>query len=226
MNSSDYRAIARAKLANNWGSAILAAFVAALLGGTVANVGFRFNVTINEQTLYQLPEFVLRYLMISASIASMLSFVHFIIGGVVRQGYAVYLLKQYDGGEEKPELNDLFSQFHHFGDGFCLALLQTLYILLWGLLFIIPGIVAAYRYAMAPYILAENPGMTASEAITASKQMMEGHKGELFCLGLSFFGWAILSGLTLGIGSLWLTPYMNAAYTAFYRNLSQQNAVE
>lgn len=225
MNSSDYRAIAREKLANNWGSAILAAFVAALLGGTVAGVSFSFNVTIDEQILYQLPEFVLRYLMISASIASMLSFVHFIIGGVVRQGYAVYLLKQYDGGE-KPELNDLFSQFHRFGDGFCLALLQTLYIILWSLLFIIPGIVASLRYAMAPYILAENPGMTASEAITASKQMMDGHKGELFCLGLSFLGWAILSGLTLGIGNLWLTPYVNAAYTAFYRNLSRQNAVE
>lgn len=219
MNSRDYRAIARVNLRGNWGSAILAAFVAALLGGLVSGSGFNFNINVDEEILYQLPTLVIRYLMIAGSIGSILSLVHFIIGGVIRQGYVQYLLKQHDGGE-KPELNDLFSQFDRFGDGFCLNFLQNLYILLWGLLFVIPGIIAAYRYAMAPFILAENPGMTASEAIKASKEMMYGHKAELFFLGLSFLGWELLNILTLGIGSFWLSPYMNASYAAFYRNLS------
>lgn len=215
MNSSDYRRIAREKLAGNWGPAILAAFVAALLGGLVIGIGFSFDIEVDEDIFYQLPDIVKTYILTSASIASTLSLVHFIIGGVVRQGYVVYLLRQHDG--RAPELRDLFSQFHRFGDGFCLALLRGIFIALWSLLFVIPGIVASYRYAMAPFILAENPDMTASEAIAASKQMMDGHKGELFLLDLSFIGWSILNVFTLGIGSLWLNPYVNAAYAAFYR---------
>jgi len=68
--------------------------------------------------------------------------------------------------------------------------------------------------------MAENPDMTAKEAIEASKQLMDGHKGELFMLGLTFFGWIILCVLTLGIGTFFLNPYMNAAYAAFYKNLT------
>ena len=81
---------------------------------------------------------------------------------------------------------------------------------------------------MAPFILAENPGMTASEAITASKELMDGHKADLFFLQLSFIGWAILYVFTLGIGSLWLVPYINASYAAFYRSICNRrdNVVE
>ena len=91
---------------------------------------------------------------------------------------------------------------------------------MWSLLFIIPGIVAAYSYAMAPYILAENPDMTVREAIAASKEMMRGSRWRLFCLGFSFIGWSMLCILTLGIGNLWLRPYREAAQAAFYRDLS------
>jgi uncharacterized membrane protein len=67
--------------------------------------------------------------------------------------------------------------------------------------------------------------MTANEAITASKEMMNGHKGELFWLSLTFIGWVLLSVLTLGIGTLFLNPYMNASYAAFYRNLTRENRI-
>ena len=73
---------------------------------------------------------------------------------------------------------------------------------------------------MTPFIMAEHPELTASEAIRASKQMMNGNKWELFCLHLSFFGWVLLCGLTLNIGNIFLNPYMNAAYAAFYRRVS------
>ena len=88
------------------------------------------------------------------------------------------------------------------------------------MLFIIPGIIASYSYAMTDYILAENPELTAKEAIERSKDMMEGNRWRLFCLEISFVGWGILSLLTLGIGSLWLTPYMEASMAAFYREVS------
>ena len=71
---------------------------------------------------------------------------------------------------------------------------------------------------MTPFIMAENPGMTAKDAITASKEAMKGHKWELFCLDFSFIGWLLLVLLTAGIGSLFLTPYIEAAYAAFYRD--------
>jgi len=83
----------------------------------------------------------------------------------------------------------------------------------------IPGIIASYSYAMTPYILAENPGLRANEAISRSKEMMDGYKGELFLLHLTFIGWDLLAVLTLNIGHLWLNPYKHAAEAAFYRQL-------
>ena len=71
---------------------------------------------------------------------------------------------------------------------------------------------------MTPFIMAENPDLTANEAIKLSQERMRGHKGELFWLGLTFFGWSLLAALTGGIGNIFLNPYMNAAYAAFYRD--------
>lgn len=220
MNASDYRGIARENLAGNWKNAILAALLAAMLGGLIVTTGFELNLNLEDEELYSHTFQQLNgYLTVTATAATGLNLLHFILGGVIRQGYAIYLLKQHD--RRNPETRDLFSQFDHFGDGFCLAFLQNLYIILWTLLFIIPGIIKSFSYAMAPFLLAENPDMTANEAITASKELMEGHKAELFFLHLSFIGWEILAAFTLGIGYLWVNPYKNAAYAAFYRNLTR-----
>ena len=78
---------------------------------------------------------------------------------------------------------------------------------------------AAYSYALAPYILAENPDMTPTEAITRSKEIMYGNRWRLFCLNFSFIGWNILSVFTLGILSFWIEPWRNASVAAFYRSL-------
>lgn len=214
--SNYYRAVAREKLAGKWGTAILIALVAFYLGGLIASSNVDINISIDEDTQIKI-ESVLYLPFTLLGLGGILGIAQFILGGVVRQGFAVSLLKQHDG--EETGIGDLFSQFYRFGDGFCLYLLEGLYVFLWMLLFIIPGIIAAYRYAMAPFIMAENEDMTASEAINVSKELMEGHKAELFFLDLSFFGWGLLNVLTMGIGSIALNPYKNAAYTAFYRNL-------
>ena len=97
--------------------------------------------------------------------------------------------------------------------------LMGLFIALWTLLFIIPGIVKMFSYAMTPFILEENPDLTANEAIDRSRAMMKGHKFDLFWLFLSFIGWGILCVFTLGIGTLWLTPYMQTSIAAFYEDV-------
>lgn len=224
MSSSDFRARARQMLAGRWLVAVLVTFLAGLFGAALSggSSGFNININIDEDTLQHMPEGVealfKMYLAFAASVGGVLGLAQFVLSGPLKLGYCKYLLKLHDG--EEGEVRDLFSQFGRFADGFLLSLLISIYIFLWTLLFIIPGIVAAYKYAMAPFIMLENPGMKAGEAIDASKKMMYGHKGELFILNLSFIGWALLSILTMGVGSLWLNPYMNASYAAFYRHLN------
>ena len=106
---------------------------------------------------------------------------------------------------------------------------MILFIVLWSLLFVIPGIVKMYAYRMTPYILARHPEVAATEALELSKRMTRGNKLKLFVLDLSFIGWVILSGLTLGIvGIFWAFPYMQTTYAGFFveiRNNSLENGV-
>lgn len=94
---------------------------------------------------------------------------------------------------------------------------------LWTLLLFIPGIVMSFAYAMTPYILEENPELSAWEASTRSREMMKGHKFDLFYLYLSFIGWFFLCILTAGIGFIWLSPYFKSAEVAFYEDLKGAN---
>ena len=119
------------------------------------------------------------------------------------------------------DIKDLFLGFKRFGDTFLLNLLTTVFIVLWSLLLIIPGIIAAIRYTMAYLIMTENPDMTALESITASKMMMEGHKMEFFSFALSFIGWFFLGIVTFGLGFLYVIPYYNASKVEFYENLKR-----
>lgn len=227
--ASEYRALARRALSGFWALAIGVTLVAALLGG-VSSLAPSFQITFSVDgespvpLMYwvrrHLPEVAYLAAMLApfAALTSMLSLAQFVVGGPVQVGYSRFCLHRLDG--RQAEFSDLFSAFDIFGQAFLLHLFMALKIFAWSLLFVIPGIVAAYRYAMAPYIMAENPNLTASECIALSKQMMDGKKGKLFCLHLSFIGWAILVPFTLGIGMLWLSPYVNMAQTAFYRSVA------
>ena len=220
MTSSELRAIARRNLEGTWGISVGVALVAAILGGSMAGAGSNINFNINEESIRNLPPIFWTVLLPLVSVAGLLGIVSFILGGTVELGYAKFLLKQYD--KKELQFSDLFSQFERFGTGFAQKFLRTLFTVLWSLLFIIPGIVKGLSYAMTPFILEEHPEMTASQAIKASMQLMDGHKMDLFILGLSFIGWSLLACLTMGIGFLFLNPYMNAAYAAFYRDISRK----
>lgn len=223
MYLSEIRSDARYSLKGNWGMAILVTLIAGILGGLVTG-STSFNLQLEEgdlEMLSRLPKIFRTYLLVAASIGGVLATVQFVIGTVVQTGFARYLLNLHDG---KPaELRDLFSGFQHFGTIFVAGLLRAVYIFLWTLLFIIPGIIATLRYAMVPFVLAENPGMDARKALETSKYLMDGNKGDLFVLNLTFIGWALLSALTMGIGNLWLQPYINMSYAVFFRRLYAPN---
>ncbi len=120
---------------------------------------------------------------------------------------------------KKAGMKTLLSPFRsgHYGNVVLTMFLMNLYIFLWMLLFIIPGIIKTYEYFMVPYILAENPGMDRREAFAISKRMMDGEKWNTFVLGLSFFGWIVIDLFTCGIlGLFFVSPYIHATFAELY----------
>lgn len=228
MEAKNLRARARANLQDQWGLSIGVAVIACIFGAMMSGVDFlpEFKVSIKDIDLENLFSHTWyfnngdRY-SISFGLPTILFLLHMIVGGTMQLGYCAFLLKQHDG--EAPEFGDLFSKFDQFGQGFAQAFLRRLYVFLWSLLFIIPGIVKSFSYAMTPFIMADNPNLTASEAINLSKKMMDGHKLDLFWLDLTFIGWDLLCILTLNLGHIALNPYKNAAYAAFYRQVKELN---
>jgi uncharacterized membrane protein len=151
------------------------------------------------------------------AISSLIAVGPIVLGGPLYLGYITYFLRKARG--ESSKLENLFDGFKQFGSSFLLYLLQFIFVMLWTCLFIVPGIIKSFSYSMAFFILADNPSLGASEAITQSRKMMVGYKGKLFGLYLSFIGWGLLCCLSLGIGFLWLIPYISASVTNFYEEL-------
>ena len=234
--AADFRSIARDVLAGKWKNAVLVGLVASLLGaadGTDWDVNINFDagnlkasLGLGGQTIFttsgtlnsDISAFLAGGVVYFVIAAIVMGIALFILGSVIGVGYRKYNLNLVD--RQEAGFENLFAYFPHWKNAFKTKLLKTIYEILWTMLFIIPGVIASYSYAMTDYILTENPELTAKEAIEKSKDMMEGNRWRLFCLEISFFGWGILSLLTLGIGSLWLTPYMEASMAAFYREVS------
>jgi len=122
------------------------------------------------------------------------------------------------------EIGTLFKGFNYMGKAIALFLMVIFFTMLWSLLFVIPGIIKAYSYSMAFYILAENPEMTAREALNESKEITKGHKLDLFVLELSFILWGLLATVTFGIAYVYVLPYMQLTYVNFYHNIKRQSA--
>ncbi len=116
-------------------------------------------------------------------------------------------------------LGDVFSGINQTGRALWLNILVSFFTFLWSLLFVIPGIIKQYSYSMAFYVLADNPELTAREALAKSKEIMQGHKLDLFVLHLSFIGWFFLVGLTFGIAAIYVIPYMSTTVANFYNSI-------
>ena len=236
--AEDFRRIARNALTNKWFIAVAVGLVASILGGISgggpefkvnidgSNISMNFNVA--GQTIKSIGTnggvdsavgaFILASLPIIIIASLFAEVIYFVLGSFIGVGYAKFNLNLVD--KKNAAFETLFEYFSHWKTTTIARLLRALYVFLWSLLFIIPGIVAGFSYAMTDYILAEDPELTADEAISQSKSIMMGNKWRFFCLQFSFIGWDILATLAFGIGHLWLTPYKQAAYAAFYREVS------
>lgn len=192
-HNRDLMKAARESLRGHWGVAIGAVMII-------------FGISLLLQLLAYIP-----FVGCLAAIGALL------IEGALTLGLAVFFLALARG--RNPEAGMVFNGFNQFANALGAYLLMTIFTLLWMLLLIIPGIIAAYRYSMTFYILADHPELGPLEAIQRSKEMMRGNKWKLFCLGWRFLGWALLCVLTCYIGLIWLAPYVQTSLAEFYDDL-------
>ena len=214
--NSELRAQARERLEGKWGTFVLMTFLMLVIQTILQIPGY-----IGSLLEILSPENVLASLSFS-NISNILS----LLALPLSWGLTVSLLHNHR--EESVDLENLFDGFRggRYTRVFCAIFLVNLFTFLWTLLLIIPGIMKAFSYALTPYILLDEPELTARQAITRSCEIMQGRRWKLFCLSLSFIGWGILSILTFGIGFLWLAPYMNASIAAFYEDARAEYEAE
>lgn len=122
---------------------------------------------------------------------------------------------------ENISVGNVFDGFNKTGRALWLNILIAIFTFLWSCLFIIPGIIKSFAYSMAYYVLADNPELTAREALAKSQQIMKGHKLDLFILELSFIGWYFLVGITFGLAAIYVVPYMSATTANFYNSIKE-----
>ena len=214
--NSELRAQARERLEGQWGTFVLMTFLFYVIQVLLQIPGY-----IGSLLEILSPENVLASLSFS-NISNILS----LLALPLSWGLTVSLLRNHR--EESVDLENLFDGFRggRYTRVFCALFLVNLFTILWTLLLIIPGIMKAFSYALTPYIVMDEPELTARQAITRSCEIMEGRRWKLFCLSLSFIGWGILCILTFGIGFLWLAPYMNASIAAFYEDARAEYEAE
>lgn len=238
--ASNMRALAREALAGKWKQAVLVTLIFEIcvsLPPAILNALFGRDILkelIAGNFFYpQLEDAeLLRYTPLSGLYV-------FLVTGAFTLGVAIFFLSLFRRQQE--DISQVFFGFEYFFKALGLSFMIGLFTALWALLFVIPGIIAAYRYRQAFYILADDPGKGVLQCIRESKWMMCGNKWKLFCLDISFIGWAILATLPLvilteitddfflqtpvlselfafvaGAAVFWLTAYIETAHVAFY----------
>jgi len=146
-----------------------------------------------------------------------------ILGGPLTLGLSIFLLNVVRNNN--PSFNNLFEGFNNFVNSMIAYLLMALKILLWCLALIVPGIIKSLALSQTFYIMRDNPDIKPQDAMKMSEQMMMGHKGEYFVLGLSFFWWFVLSAVTFYIAFIYLVPYMSLTYANYYEKLKAESPV-
>mgnify|MGYP002585763548 FL=1 len=221
--SSNLRALGRNALAGKWQSAIIAVIVYTLcvqlppailntlfgldMGELYSmNMGYSYNVGVDSySTVYN-----------SMPAYSPLSGIYsLLVTGAMDLGLTLFFLAMFR--RQIVGIGDVFLGFERYGKALGLFLFQGLFIVLWSLLFIVPGIIAAIRYSQAFFILADDPNKGIRQCMDESKMMMRGNKAKYFCLSLSFIGWGILASIPAGVLSgiseaLYLSGFMTVLF--------------
>ena len=221
----------RAKAWNSLKSKYWMAFIVVLVLGLLASLGT--NLVTTAQSMTEITKMVDPSEMDSiieagaaliSGAAAVLSIVGLLIsifvGNAATVGLSHYFIKNTDS---KPSFADAFWGYKvKYRRNIGTLLLMTIKTVLWGLLFIIPGIIKSYEYAIIPYILADDAEISSKDAFKKAKEMMKGNKWRLFKLNFSFIGWGLLCVLTFGVGIIFLIPYVNAANAEFYVELKNK----
>lgn len=218
MTLKEIRSNARESLKGHWGIAILASIIA----GTFTAAGSGVSSSgAGDIDFSQLGEFSSTELATAFAILGGCVLIGMVLtivlSSLVSIGYAQFNIDLVDGKD--PKIATMFSKGKQIGTTILANILIFIRVFIGTILFVIPGIIASYQYSMVNYIIAENPGISAREALAMSKEMMQGNKFRFFRLGLSFIGWSILVVLTMGIASIWVGPYMQASFAAFYKDV-------
>lgn len=220
MRSRDYKKIALDGLTGKWFIAFVASLIASIFGvGGGVSVDIEFgNEEVNPEPIVDfVTENIIPVLIVAAISSVVYLLVMLMISSIVSVGYAQFNVDLITGVE--PKIKTLFSHTRQWKTTFCANVLVFLRVLIGCILFVVPGIIAAYKYSMVNHVLADNPNFTPREALRHSAEIMQGNKWRLFCLHLSFFGWMILSVLTFGIALAWVYPYQQATMAAFYEDI-------
>lgn len=207
-SNQHYKNEALSALRGNWANALVA---------TIILIAFALFLSSNDAI-----NFYYQRIVINPFIGYSISFVSLFVLLPLAVGYSNSMRVLLETGDNRLTNNSFSLGFGNWLHVVWGMILSTIYIFLWTLLLIIPGIIKSYSYALTPYILVEHPEMSANEAIEESMRLMDGHKFDLFYLQLSFIGWAILSILSLGLGFFWLIPYQMTAQAAFYRDIKNE----
>jgi uncharacterized membrane protein len=160
-------------------------------------------------------------IIVGAVLSSSVALVGLILSGPVFVGQSTYLLDLWRTKNKGDSLDVLIEGFRkNVSNNVVAFILRTVFVFLWSLLFVIPGIIKALAYSQTFYVLADNPDMSATEAIDKSRELMRGHKLRLFWLNLSFIGWYLLGALALGVGTVFVIPYHQMTLANFYLELT------
>ncbi|WP_018143324.1 DUF975 family protein [Alloscardovia criceti] len=224
INRAALKSQAKASLAGKWGKAVLAIIIYEFIVGILT-----IPSTISALTGMLMYSNYDNYSSYYNTYESSFGWLFSIVAGILSVMLTIFFLHIVDGtdGDLGQEIS---SPFAHGKAGGTLInwFLTAVFTTLWSFLFVIPGIIASYAYSMSYYITEDwgNQGykVKSTEAIKASKEMMRGHKGELFVLDLSFIGWYLLVGITFGLAGLYVLPYHQATRAAYYRALLAQQA--
>ena len=180
-------------------------------------LGGKWGLAVGTHVVYSL-------IMIAASLIPAAGWIiSLLITGAMALGLAIFSLSL--SRNQDARLSQIFEGFQKFGVALGAYVLMGIFVLLWSLLLIIPGIIAGLAYSQTYFIIAENESIGPLEAISKSKAMMRGNKWKFFCLSFRFIGWTLLCLLTLGIGFLWLSPYIMISLAKFYDDIAGQESV-
>ncbi|MGG2066903.1 DUF975 family protein [Bacillus sp. S14(2024)] len=235
---SDFKKAALSSLKGRWGlgagasllyrvmsavSVFIVGFSIFMLGVVLAEIIKSNALIVEEETLSTVLALIFGFIFV------IVCFALIAVQSIMNYGYCNVTLRL--AKKESTTIDDLFEGFRkkNVFKSMKLAVLMGVYVFLWSLLLIVPGIIKCFSYSMAYYIMLDHPEYTASEALKKSQEMMKGHKLDLFILSLSFIGWFILgiaiAFFTFGIPFLWICPYYFTTVSHFYLNLVNRDTV-